>query len=77
MAQGQIRKTKDDKPIKVCCSGCRYFVRDTDGISKRNGTNEYFMGICSKELNLDDTNGWLFADKLRYCETFKAEIKEK
>jgi len=52
-------------------------VRDTDGISKHNGTNEYFMGICSKGLNLDDTNGWLFADKLRYCETFKAEIKEK
>ena len=73
MAKGQISKTDQSKKVvRVKCSDCRWFVRDTDGISFKLGTNEFFMGECSKELH-PDTPIKQFADHERLCNSYLAK----
>ena len=60
-------------PKKVRCADCRHFVRDTTGLSRRNGTGEYFMGVsdigCDPDRTYNKKTGTakIFADKERYC----------
>ena len=70
MAQGQI--SNKQKVVRVYCSDCRWFVRDTEGNSYKIGTNPkyYFMGECSKDLH-PDTPIKQFADKVRTCKTYE------
>lgn len=69
-----MKKNKDE-PIKVYCSDCRWFKRDTDGISFSLATGEYFLGKCTTKSNESkaETRGKLFADKPRICVLFSAK----
>lgn len=57
------------KAVWVYCSDCRNFRRDTEGISFRNDTGEYFMGECLVGLH-PDTPKKQFADKPRVCKSY-------
>ena len=70
MAKGQI--SNKSKVVRVKCSDCRWFVRETEGISFRLDTKEFFMGDCSKGLH-PDTPIKQFADHLRECKTYRAK----
>ena len=70
MAQGQI--SNKQKVVRVYCSDCRWFVRDTEGISYVRDTGEYYMGVCSKGLH-PDTVKKQFADKPRICKLYKTK----
>ena len=66
------RKKKEQpkvEPPKVTCGECRFFTRDTSGIS-RDINGVYFMGVCQRGLHPDSPIKQ-FADKPRICETFK------
>jgi len=66
MARGQVKKTETTNAVRYfTCADCRWFVRDTSGISRTNATGEYFMGICKKGANPDHTIGKQFANKPR------------
>lgn len=67
MARGQI-SNYETKPKTVFCSSCRIFRRDTEGISRRNDTGEYFMGLCPEGHT--DGHRKVFADKPRQCSDF-------
>lgn len=54
-----------DQPL-VTCGTCRHFKRDTEGISRRIGTGEFFMGICTKGHHPDSPIKQ-FADHQRSC----------
>lgn len=69
MAQGQISNHINNKPKMVFCSTCRIFNRDTEGISRRKDTGEFFMGLCPKGHN--DGHRKVFADKPRICSDHK------
>lgn len=73
MARGQI-PVKDKTPKNVYCSDCRWFVRETEGVSFKLGTNprQYFMGDCSQGLH-PDTPIKQFANKPRECKTYRAK----
>ena len=56
----------------VYCSECSRFKRDTEGLSFRNDSGEYFMGVCL--WGYSDCGGGkprVFADKPRKCKCFK------
>jgi len=57
------------KVVWVYCSDCRNFRRDTEGISHRIDTGEYFMGECLVGLH-PDTPKKQFADKPRVCKSY-------
>jgi hypothetical protein len=61
---------KEAKVVRVYCSDCRNFQRDTEGSSFRFDTHEYFMGICLKGLTPDSPKKQ-FADKPRTCKEYK------
>lgn len=56
------------EPARVRCGECRWFKRDTEGIS-RNEEGEYFMGTCERGLH-PDTVKKQFANKARVCRVF-------
>lgn len=57
------------EPPRVRCADCRYFERDTTGISFDITTGVYFMGICRKGQHPDSPKKQ-FADRQRVCPTF-------
>ena len=63
----------DGKPEPtVYCSECSRFKRDTEGLSFRTDSVEYFMGVCLRGYS--DCGGnkpRVFADKPRKCKCFK------
>ena len=76
MAQGQISKTESEKNRKVYCSNCRHFKRDTEGISRRVDTGEFFLGVsdigCDPDhtFNILTNRAKIFADKPRTCKEY-------
>ena len=66
MAAGQI---SNYAPKRVYCSECCHFQRDTEGVSFRRDTGEYFLGICLQGLH-PDTIKKQFADKPRFCNSY-------
>lgn len=65
------KKTKPELPT-VFCAECRLFTRDTQGISRRAYTGEYFMGLCSKGIH--DGLSKVFADKPRKCSNYLKKV---
>lgn len=61
------KEVKQEKTVR--CSNCMWFIRDTEGISIRNDTHEYFMGKCRKGLHPDGPKK-VFADHERICQTY-------
>lgn len=71
MAKGKKKQESAEQELPIIsCSDCRWFVRDTEGISRNAYTGEYFMGICSKNLHPDSPRKQ-FANKPRQCKHFK------
>lgn len=67
----RVRQPKAEvKVVRVTCSDCRHFKRDTEGSSFCLDTHEYFMGECMKGL-YPDTSIKQFANKLRECKQFQ------
>lgn len=64
------RRTKTTvRVVRVYCSDCPLFVRDTEGISFNIQTGEFFMGTCPKGHG-DGKPGKVFADKPRECKDY-------
>lgn len=64
------RNKKEEEKPRIKCADCKHFVRDTDGISRRNDTHEYFMGDCLKSIYPDHCRK-VFAELERVCDSFE------
>lgn len=58
-----------NEPKMVRCADCIYRERDTEGISRRMDTGEYFMGRCRKGHGAPYK---IFMDKERICKDHKS-----
>lgn len=76
------RRTDDAKckVVRVYCSDCLTFVRDTEGQSFNIETGEFFMGDCPEGVSdgavkIKDGKpvGRVFADKARVCKYHKGK----
>lgn len=70
---------KEPKIVLVRCRDCQHEVRDTEGISRVNGTGEYFMCHCKKD---HDITKWgykakLFRDHQRTCRDYRRKRPEQ
>lgn len=68
MARKKVEQQQEEP--WVACKDCRWFHRDVDGISRVNGTDHYFMGVCGRGLHPDSPIKQ-FADNLRRCKQFR------
>lgn len=66
----KAKQAKPQQQHKVRCADCRYFHRDTEGISHNIATGVYFMGVCSQGQH-PDSPVKQFADKERECSIYK------
>lgn len=80
MAARRTKKQQTQKVVRVYCSDCQTFVRDTEGQSFNIETGEFFMGDCPEGVSdgavkIKDGKpvGRVFADKARECKYHKGK----